>query len=225
VWSPGSAWPPSIKNSLAAQTAGAYASIGAWDKQKFFDSKYGSSAGIAHLRPQPWFWYFDCWAEMLGVGESGTTPCTKDGAGACARCDKKIGGIANLPKIEDYPPMGGRKIRYIRHAFEEHFAETPFDNERARWHWKIAFETMSNSWNDPAEDPVRAARLGVPAIFAAGMKDDDKYGGLYLPTRDLFLAARKKGLPCKGRWLAHSGHSLHNERPLTLRSILSEPVT
>jgi len=225
VWSPGSAWKRSVLHDLATQTAGAFAARQTWNQMEFLTATYGPSAHVGGLKPQPWFWYYDCWGESIAADPTanvapGQLPakCTLLGEGRCQKCRNSVTTVAQLPDADAYPLMAARKVRYIGASFESRLAE-PFDNERARWHWKIAYETMANSWSEPAGAPL-VTQLTVPATFAAGTKDDDANGGLFMPTRELFAATQLAGKPCKGRWVHDSGHSLHNERPLTLTAIL-----
>lgn len=218
VWSPGCGWPfDDIGRSLAGQTASVHAQKRNWSRDDFLESAYGQPALFGVL-PQPYYWYWDCWSEWAGDPTKGPSPCTRTGIGSCPRCAEKPAGVPDAAK---YPSMGRRKKLHIEGAYKT--IRDQFTNARAIWHWNIAAETMTSSFHEPVGAPL-VNRIAVPTTFLAGMKDSDGSGGLYPSTRLLHQTRAAAGLPSRGRWLPQTGHSVHNERPLTLTAILTRKI-
>lgn len=232
IWSPGCGWRfGHVGRNLALPTAATNARRRRWNEDRFWESAFGSSAPNAGLPPQPWFWYWDCWAQECPPDGTGGRPrCRFLGGGQCDKCSLRIEDFdtdpdqPRLPPDHDYPPMGARKIQFILGAYRGH-RRPPFDNRRAVWHWQIAYETIANSFAEPRPQnggPPRITRIKVPVTFTAGRADNDGNGGLFGPTRDLYVDLYNSGhRSCIARWIDRAGHSIHNERPVTLAEVLA----
>ncbi len=215
VWSPGSAWKEGGDKPIGAGVARTRANAN-WTRDALLQIVYCQpTVPLPGSRPQPWFWWWDCWGEPQG-------PCVRKGGGACPRCQQQ-------PKLDfpasGYPGMGARKVAAIEHAFAA--SKANLDGRAANrgfWHWEIAAEEVEFShWKVYGGKP-RYASIGCDVDFLAGMEDCHAPADLYDATRALceatIAALQDTDLAVRGRWLEQTGHSIHNERPTALTKIL-----
>lgn len=233
LWSPGSAWSASLGQSEGARVA--------YERAKRDWSQPGELRAFLSLTfcqktiplpappsyPQPWYWYYDCWGEPQGPGQ-----CTTKGEGGCPRCKGKKPKLqydgASLCVADNYPGMGAKKVASIEGALNAIAKNlTP---ARAAWHWEIAAEQVELSHTQllGANMLPRLASLQCDTRFMAGMEDRHFPAALFQDTQHLFKVASehfagKPGAPkIESHWFPESGHSIHNERPAAVASILSE---
>lgn len=227
-WSPGSSWPPDLKQALGAQVARQRAQQ-TWTKRDvaaFLRTTYEDKAvPIGGGFPQPWYWFFDCW------GEVDHPECKRKGNGACSRCTHEpvllLDDGARL-ETHNYTKMGEKKANAIKNALSSTAkAARP---ERMAWQWEIAAEQVELSHRQLLKGGRRRIEhLQVPTMFMAGCEDCHFPAALFQETQACYqmALARHQADPTAAKvsahWFEASGHSLHNERPKELAAILAGP--
>lgn len=212
VWSPGSAW-----NVGFSQVMGGPVALGRarenWDGRRIeflIESYVKRIAGL--FPPQPYYWYADDW---------GGGPLT-------FRCNLSCPAppFSSASHAYAYQPMTQRKARAIEASLAS--ANANYRGARAAWHWQVAGDqlvfshrTVMASTGAPA-----IASLSRPTLMMAGVHDNRRPVDLHRATRDLAQAANASPLcsvPVHFEEVQRSGHSIHNERPDFLASVLLRP--
>ncbi len=228
LWSPGSAWAPSLGQSEAGRVARERAKND-WSRpgelRRFLSITFCQRTLPPPLSsfPQPWYWYYDCW------GESGE--CTGKGQGGCARCAGKKPKLqydgAVLGSADNYPGMGAKKVKAIEGALAS--MARNLTAARAAWHWQIAAEQVELSHLQVLEGGrTRLADLQCDTCFMAGEEDRHYPAQLFQDTQKLYQVAldehrgAAKGPWIDSCWFPRAGHSIHNERPADVAQVLAE---
>ena len=211
VWSPGCAWAFDNLGRALGRDAAANNALQTWSQTEYLKAVYGPVA--PGQQPQPYFWYWDCWGEWCQPN----TACVRSGSGACVQCKQRP---AKVPASGMYKQMGQCKVNYINESYNDTLTGF-FSNDRAQWHWSIACETLTNSFqNLDTSGKTPIAKVRPRLTLLAGMNDNAQDAGLYAATRQLYLCRDKAGQQCDAFWLESTGHSVHNERPKTLAKLL-----
>lgn len=108
-----------------------------------------------------------------------------------------------------------RVIAGRREVYDEHYR---------RWHWRLAHEQLVFSHVRPRRGAPPWKRIRGPVLLVAGEHDDFPWTHIYSRTRD--LAANLGGAGVRGRCvlLGDTGHSVHDERPRLLASVIARFV-
>lgn len=106
-----------------------------------------------------------------------------------------------------------RGARVLRHEV--------YDEWHRRWCSALAHEQLASSMRGGRDDGAHGDwpwdRIAVPLLLMAGDKDNFPFANIHDASRSLAERAKRYGKPTgRAMFLANTGHSIHDERPVML---------
>jgi hypothetical protein len=91
-----------------------------------------------------------------------------------------------------------------------------------RWHWRVAYEQLRASLTTAGNGAATIDRLaGTKVLLLAGADDDLEFTNIYSRVEEIGPRLAQRGVAGTTLLLEKTGHSIHDERPAYLASLIT----